>query len=94
MIALLSKGETASVNPLVLKGLTEKPVTSLNEVATVYGEILKRVEANWKEQLKQASEKNQPVPARLADDAEEELRRNFMRKALPPASHSSSAGAS
>jgi hypothetical protein len=83
VIALLGKGETASVNPLVLKGLAEKPLTSLNDVAFVYGEILKRVDANWREQLKQASEKNQPAPVRLAENAEEELRQELYAEGAP-----------
>jgi mono/diheme cytochrome c family protein len=82
-IALLGKGETASVNPLILKGLAEKPLTSLSDVAVVYREILKRVDANWKEQLKQASEKNQPTPVRLADNAEEELRQELYAEGAP-----------
>jgi hypothetical protein len=82
VLASLSK-ENGAVNPLVLKGLSEKPLTSLNDVAAVYGELLKRVDANWKEQLKQASDKNQPAPTRLADNAEEELRQELYADGVP-----------
>ena len=82
-IALLSKGETISVNPLVLKGLTEKPAASLSDVAVVYGELFKKIDANWKEQLKQAGEKNQPPPTHLADNAEEELRQELYAEGCP-----------
>lgn len=82
VVALLTKEDTA-INPLVLKGLNEKPLTSLQEVATVYGELLKRIDANWKEQLKQAAEKKEPPPIRLADNAEEELRQQIYAEGVP-----------
>src|SRR4029077_932753 len=82
-IALLGKGETASVNPLILRGLTEKPLTSLNDVAVVYGELFKKIDANWKEQLKQATDKKEPPPVRLADNAEEELRQELYAEGAP-----------
>ncbi len=80
VIALLNKGD---ISPLVMKGLAEKPLASLSDVATVYGELFKKIDANWKDQLKQASEKNLPPPARLADDAEEQLRQELYAEGCP-----------
>ena len=82
ILALLAK-ESGPLNPLVMKGLAEKPLTSLNDVAAVYGEVLKNVDAKWKGQLKQASEKQLPPPTRLADIAEEELRQELYAEGVP-----------
>ncbi|MBC7854129.1 MAG: PSD1 domain-containing protein [Pirellulaceae bacterium] len=82
VIVVLGKENTA-INPLVMKGLAEKPLTSLHDVATVYGELLQRIDANWKEQLKQAAAKKEPPPIRLADNAEEELRQEIYAEGVP-----------
>jgi mono/diheme cytochrome c family protein len=82
VIALLGKENTV-INPLVLKGLTEKPVTSLSDVATVYGELFQRIDALWIEQLKQAAEKKEPPPIRLADQGEEQLRQELYAEGSP-----------
>jgi hypothetical protein len=61
---------SGSLNPLVLAAICEPVPMSLNDVATRYGELLKRIDAKWQETLKQ-----QPTATSLADAHEEEIRR-------------------
>ncbi len=68
-----------SCHPLVIAAVCEPPPTSLNEVATRYGELLKRIDAKWQEALKQ-----QPPPTVLADPQEEEIRRVLYGSDAPP----------
>lgn len=84
IVARLAKGEAAGgealvrpVHPLIIKALTEKPHTSLSDVATIYGDLLKQIDAKWQAELLRASQAKEPLPQRLADDAEEELRQEL-----------------
>lgn len=70
---------SVSCNPLVLAAICESPPTSLNDVATRYGELLKRIDAKWQETLKQ-----QPAATSLADPHEEEIRRVLYGPDAPP----------
>ncbi|MFO0928361.1 MAG: DUF1549 and DUF1553 domain-containing protein [Gemmataceae bacterium] len=60
------------LNPLVARRVVATPPASLADVAKRYGELLNEVDRRW-----QAEQAKAPRPARLADDAEEELRRVF-----------------
>ncbi|MFM9966575.1 MAG: PSD1 and planctomycete cytochrome C domain-containing protein [Planctomycetaceae bacterium] len=62
------------LNPLVIATLCEPPPKSLAEVATRYGELLKRIDAKW-----QATK-----PAPLSDPHEEEIRRVLYGPDAPP----------
>jgi cytochrome c553 len=70
---------SVSCNSLVLSAVCEPPPTSFNEVATRYGELLKRIDAKWQETLKQ-----QPAATSLADPHEEEVRRVLYGPDAPP----------
>jgi len=66
-------------NPLVIAAICEPPPITLNEVATRYGELLKRIETKWQEALKQ-----QPPLIALPDPQEEEIRRVLYGPDAPP----------
>ncbi|MBC7819328.1 MAG: PSD1 domain-containing protein [Planctomycetaceae bacterium] len=67
------------LNPLVITTLCESPPKSLAEVATRYGELLKRIDAKWQEALKQ-----EPKTPMLSDPHEEEIRRVLYGPDAPP----------
>lgn len=73
------KPNSISCNPLVLAAICGPPPASLNEVATRYGELLKRIDAKWQETLKQ-----QPAATSLTDPHEEEIRRVLYGPDAPP----------
>ncbi len=66
-------------NPLVVAAVCEPPPQSLAEVATRYGELLKRIDAKWQEALKQ-----QPATTSLSDPHEDEIRRVLYGPDAPP----------
>ncbi|MBI1917767.1 MAG: DUF1549 domain-containing protein, partial [Planctomycetes bacterium] len=65
------------VNPLVAKAFAEKTPKNMSEVAHRYGELLSAVEKKWQEALRHAEQSKRPLPSRLPDPAEEELRQVF-----------------
>ncbi len=65
---------SVSCNPLVLASVCEPPPKSLADVATRYGELLKRVDAKWQQ--------SKPTP--LPDPHEEEIRRVLYGPDAPP----------
>ena len=67
------------LNPLVIAIVCEPPPKSLAEVATRFGELLKKIDAKWQEALKQ-----QPAATSLSDPHEEEIRRVLYGPDAPP----------
>ncbi len=67
-------GDPTRLNPLVIATVCEPPPKSLAEVATRYGELLKRIDAKWQ----------QSKPAPLSDPHEEEIRRVLHGPDAPP----------
>ena len=77
-------GRLTSANPLVIAAVCEPSPKTLNEVATRYGELLKRIDLKWLAAVKAASDANQPPPAGLPDAHEEEVRRVLYGPDAPP----------
>ncbi len=68
----------------LIAGEFSKPVTSLRDAAKRYGNVFKSVDDEWKTALAAAKTNGAPAPAKLGDDASEELRR-FLYDANSPA---------
>lgn len=62
------------LNPIVVAAVCEPPPKTLAEVATRYGELLKRIDAKWQQ--------SKPTP--LSDPHEEEIRRVLYGPDAPP----------
>ena len=71
-------------NAIVITAICEPLPKSLSEVATRYGELLKRIDAKWNAELTAAIAANQPTPLTLADPHEEEIRRVLYGPDAPP----------
>jgi hypothetical protein len=72
------------INPLIVRALTDKPPTSLAEVARRYSEVLNAADRLWQEALQQAAAAKVPAPTALANPAQEELRQVFYGPEAPP----------
>jgi hypothetical protein len=82
--AAKATADARGLNPLVLAALREKPPKSMAEAAQRFGEILARVDRKWQETLKPAQATDKPLPKRLDDPAEEELRLVLYGDGTPP----------
>jgi hypothetical protein len=69
---LLSDSKMA--NPVVAKALSEGVTNSLKDVAAVYNQLFKRVDADWKAALESAKKETKEIPKGLAEPGREALR--------------------
>jgi hypothetical protein len=65
------------VNALVARSFANRPPGSMAEVARRYGDLINACEHKWQATVDLAAAVGQPLPAALADPAEEELRQVF-----------------
>jgi hypothetical protein len=72
------------LNPLVPQAVINPPPKSLAEVAQRYSELLNHIESKWQRQVQLAVGDRRPLPERLDDPAEEQLRQEFHGPDAPP----------
>jgi mono/diheme cytochrome c family protein len=77
-------GAGEAINPLLVKSLAEKPLSTLNDVAQRYGELLNRIDQEWKKLIAAAAMQGQPMPSELTDPDAEQLRQVFYGPNAPP----------
>ncbi len=63
-----------TLNPLVIKALTQEPPKSMSELARLYSELLKEVDQLWQQALTDAENRGEP-PQGLSDPVQEQVRR-------------------
>ncbi|MCH7728377.1 MAG: DUF1549 domain-containing protein [Planctomycetes bacterium] len=80
---LFERGRSTSINPLVRKAFAGQPPKSMKQVARRYGELFVKIDDQWQQQEKEASN-NQDKPQRIADDAAESLRQVLYGAGSPP----------
>jgi hypothetical protein len=72
------------LNPLVRAALADPPVDTLADVAKRYGDLFRKIDADWQAALAQAKEQGTDPPTALADPAAEELRQELYAADSPP----------
>jgi hypothetical protein len=65
------------INPLVAKCFADNPPKTLKDAAAQYGALLHTADTAWQDLVKRSTAAGQPLPARLPDPAQEELRHVF-----------------
>jgi len=73
VLAEVSSGST-NLNPAVYRVFSNVPPTSLQQAATLYGQLFKDVEKEWASAIAEAAKKKEAKPTQLPDPAREELR--------------------
>lgn len=68
-------GESVAINRRVTERFAGFKPRTLNEVAAAYADLLRGVDAAWREAIDSARRENRPLPTGLDDAAAEELRR-------------------
>ena len=76
--------KTVRLNSRVAVVFSGEPPKSMKDVAELYGRALDSVEKKWQEALAKAVKSGEPVPARLPDEAQEELRHVLYGSDAPP----------
>jgi hypothetical protein len=72
------------INPRIARALSRSAPATLAEVAKRYAAVLGQVEERWRLALALAHRLKRPIPSRLADPDEEELRQVFHAPEAPP----------
>lgn len=80
----LERMDSAANHPLVARKFATPP-KSLREVAERYGDLFKEIDAQWQAALKEAADKQQPLPTALADADAEQLRQVLYGPSAPAA---------
>ncbi len=65
------------INPRILAALKAAPPRSLDDAATLYGQVLNKIETEWQASQKRAAEAGKPRPTRFEDPTREQLRLVF-----------------
>ncbi len=79
-----SRSESPTLNALVRAALADPPLATLTDVAKRYGDLFRRIDADWQAALAQAKEQASDPPSALADPAAEELRQELYAADSPP----------
>jgi hypothetical protein len=72
------------INPLLVKELSLTPVASMADLAQRYSRLLNRIDDRWRRMLSLAERLKRPLPVRMPDPDEEELRLVFHGRDAAP----------
>ncbi|MBI85697.1 MAG: hypothetical protein CMJ81_21085, partial [Planctomycetaceae bacterium] len=82
-VARVGTGPATRINPYLASALAKRPPANLEQVSTIYGELLRETEREWQSTQWQAAVDAQPAPRGFRDRSREELRQLLYAPGAP-----------